>query len=768
MTPLTFDEILAGLTENQREAVLHTEGPLLVLAGPGSGKTRVITCRIANLIHQGVRPGQILAITFTNKAASEMKQRVEAMLPGNRVWISTFHSLGVRLMRQYADRFKLDRNFTIYDQSDRVRLVKLALESAQVDSTRFTPETIQGAISKAKNQLLLPDKYAAQANDYFSQVAAQVYPVYEKKMRDANAVDFDDLLLWPALALRSDQELRAELDARFRYVLIDEYQDTNKAQYAIARGLTMDHPNLCVVGDPDQSIYRWRGSDIRNILDFERDFPQARVITLGENFRSTKAILRVADHLIAHNKQRKPKELYTANVEGSSVGVLMFESGIEEADLVARRIREAVEKKDEGGRMKDEKEDELHPSSSILHPSPRRYFRDFAILLRVNALSRGLEAAFVRQRVPFQIVRGVAFFERKENRDVLAYLRLLLNPKDDLSFLRAVNEPARGIGKTSLEHLKSYAEPRELSLLEAAAQVNKISAIRGRAATSLAGFALMMSELRQVIEATPDEVMRQVIDRSGYRRALKESSDPEDQERLANIEELITAAHQFHAEDNSRTIADFIENITLASDVDGWDEKQDCVAVMTLHAAKGLEFPVVYMLAMEQGILPHERSIMRNEELEEERRLAFVGMTRAQEELYLSNARMREFRGQTLYAVPSMFLEELPREGIDEVDLSSSANRSPEKWRSSTTGASQGWYDTGFVKPTSKKGEDPASVAQAESYGVGVLVRHDVYGVGCITDISGQGVLRKLKIRFSTGERKFLAAKAKLAIVQKG
>jgi DNA helicase-2/ATP-dependent DNA helicase PcrA len=610
-------------------------------------------------------------------------------------------------------------------------------------------------------------------------------------MRDANAVDFDDLLLWPALALRTDPELRAELDARFRYVLIDEYQDTNKAQYAIARGLTMDHPNLCVVGDPDQSIYRWRGSDIRNILDFERDFPNARVITLGENFRSTKAILRVADHLIAHNKQRKPKELYTANVEGSSVGVLMFENGIEEADLVAKRIREAVEGTSplplysggEGpgvrgfsapgrGAVPARDAEPLTPNPSPLSTGERgetrRHFRDFAILLRVNALSRGLEAAFVRQRVPFQIVRGVAFFERKENRDVLAYLRLLLNPKDDLSFQRAVNEPARGVGKTSLEHLRKYAEPRELSLLEAAAQVNKVPAIRGRAATSLAGFALMMSELRQVIDATPDEVMRQVIDRSGYRRALKESSDPEDQERLANIEELITAAHQFHAEDNSRTIGDFIENITLASDVDGWDEKQDCVAVMTLHAAKGLEFPVVYMLAMEQGILPHERSIMRNEELEEERRLAFVGMTRAEEELYLSYARMREFRGQTLYAVPSMFLEELPREGIDEVDLSSSANRAPEKWRGSTSGASQGWYDTGFVKPSTKKSEEATSVAQAEGYEVGVLVHHDVYGVGRITDVSGQGVLRKLKIRFSTGERKFLAAKAKLAIVQKG
>ncbi len=760
MTPPTFDEILASLTENQREAVLHTEGPLLVLAGPGSGKTRVIACRVANLIiHQRVPPSQILAMTFTNKAAGEMRERIWQLLPDSEkvdphgvrlppskfLRVSTFHSFGVYLMRRYADRFKLDRNFTIYDQSDRVRLVKSALEAAEVDSTRFTPETIQGAISKAKNQLLLPDAYAKQANDYFSQVAAQVYPIYEKKMRDANAVDFDDLLLWPALALRSDAELRDERGARFRHILIDEYQDTNKAQYAIARGLTMGHlnPDLCVVGDPDQSIYRWRGSDIRNILDFERDFPQARVITLGENFRSTKAILRVADHLIAHNKQRKPKELYTANAEGSSVGVLMFESGIEEADLVAKRIREAVE--------------------------VGRHFRDFAILLRVNALSRGLETAFVRQRVPFQIVRGVAFFERKENRDVLAYLRLLLNPRDDLSFIRAVNEPARGVGKTSLEHLKNYAEPRELSLLEAAAQVNKIPAIRGRAATSLARFALMMAELHQVIEATPDEVMRQVIDRSGYRAALKQSADPEDQERLANIEELITAAHQFHAEDNSRTIADFLENITLASDVDGWDEKQDCVAVMTLHAAKGLEFPVVYMLAMEQGILPHERSLMKNEELEEERRLAFVGMTRAQEELYLSYARMREFRGQTLYAVPSMFLEELPREGIDEVDLSSSsANRSVDKWRGSTSGASQGWYDTGFVKPTPKKHVHTPDVADPAGYEVDVLVHHDVYGVGRITDVSGHGVLRKLKIRFATGERKFLAAKAKLAIVQKG
>lgn len=757
--PMEFDEILANLTENQREAVLHMDGPLLVLAGPGSGKTRVITCRIAHLIHQGVPASQILAITFTNKAAGEMKQRVEVMMPGNRVWISTFHALGVRLLRQYADRLGLDRNFTIFDQADRIRVVKSAIESAQIDNIRFTPDAIQGAISHAKNQLLMPHQYEKQANDYFKQIVAQVYPVYEKRMRDQNALDFDDLLLWPAMALKNDADLRAELDSRFRYVLVDEYQDTNKAQYAIARGLTVDHPNLCVVGDPDQSIYRFRGSDLRNILDFERDFPQARVITLGENFRSTKSILRVADHLIAHNKKRKAKPLYTSNVEGTKVGVILCETGLEEADQIARRVREAVE----------------GPSPPTQLPGGeerRRHYRDFAILMRVNALSRSLETAFIRQRIPFQIVRGVAFFERKENRDVLAYLRLLLNPKDDLSFLRAVNEPPRGIGKTSLEHLQNYAGPREMSLLTAAEQVDKIPAIKGKANAGLKAFAKMIVELRDVLNATPDEVMRQVIDRSGYRRMLKESGDPEDQERLANVEELVTAAHQFHVEDNSRTIADFIENITLASDVDGWDEKQDCVAVMTLHAAKGLEFPVVYIMAVEQGILPHERSLKNEAEFEEERRLAFVGITRAQEEAYVTYARMREFRGQTLYTIPSDFLQELPEGDVEHIDVSASSGSyrgSVDTWREKTTSASGGWYDTGFAQTSTKK-QQAAFFDDTEPhvYAVGALVHHEAYGVGRITDVYGQGALLKLKIRFSVGgERTFLAAKAKLALVQK-
>jgi DNA helicase-2/ATP-dependent DNA helicase PcrA len=740
-------DLLADLTAAQREAVLHYEGPLLILAGAGSGKTRVITRRVAYLLQQGVRPYQILAITFTNKAANEMRQRIGALVPESRVWISTFHSLGARLLRQYADCFTLDRNFTIYDQHDRARLVKAALEAANIDNIRFTPERIEAAISRAKNQLLGPGKYAEQASDFFSQTVARVYPVYEKKLRDANALDFDDLLYWPAQALKNDPELRADLDARFRFVLIDEYQDTNQAQYAIARQLSIDQPNLCVVGDPDQSIYKWRGSDIRNILDFERDFAGARVITLDRNYRSTKAILAVASCLIAHNRQRKPKNLVTDNPAGPPVTHLVFESGLDEAEGIASRIAQAVAR-------------------------DNRKYRDFAIFLRVNALSRALESALVRYRVPYQIVKGLAFFERKENRDVLAYLRLVLNPRDDLSFLRAVNEPARGVGKVSLEHLRVYAEPRELSLLEAAGHLESIPAVKGKAAAGLRDFRQLMHELADLAELPPDEVIRRVLDRSGYRLMLEQSTDPEDQERLANVEELITAARQFAAEDSSRTLADFLENITLASDVDGWDERQDSVSIMTLHSAKGLEFPVVYMAAVEQGLLPHERSLTKEEDVEEERRLAFVGITRAKEELYLCNARLREFRGQSLYAVPSMFLDELPEQGVETVDLSASRTggmRAFDEWRSGGAAASQGWTDAGITPrpvPEPARSAEKKLTGTAGNFAEGMLVRHDSYGTGKVTEVSGNGALRKIKVRFAkAGERTFLAEKARLAIV---
>jgi DNA helicase-2/ATP-dependent DNA helicase PcrA len=730
---MTFshEDLLADLTAAQREAVIYMEGPLLILAGAGSGKTRVITRRVAWLLAQGVRPSSILAITFTNKAADEMRQRIEALVPGSRVWISTFHALGARLLRQYADRLGLDRNFTIYDQTDRNKLVKMALEDAGLGE-RFTPETIQSAISKAKNQLQSADQYAKQAHDYYTKTVATVYPAYEKRLREANALDFDDLLYWPAMAMKHDPELRAELDARFRYILIDEYQDTNQAQYAMARGLSIDYPNLCVVGDPDQSIYGWRGSDIRNILDFERDFPGARVLTLTLNYRSTKSILRAASHLIAENKKRKPKDLVTANDEGNPVAVLTFDSGNDECEGIALRIRNAVEKRG------------------------RRY-RDFAVFVRMNALTRGLEQTFGKQAVPYQIVKGLAFFDRKENRDVLAYLRLLLNPRDDISFLRIVNEPLRGIGKVSLEHLRAYAEPRELSLLGAAGEVNRIKEIKGKAARGLQEFSLLMRRLSQLHDAAPDEVIRQVLDQSGYREMLRSSHDDEDEERLANVEDLVSAAKQFTEQDGSRTIADFLENVTLASDVDGWDEQQDCVSVMTLHAAKGLEFPVVFMMAVEQGILPHERSLQKDDQLEEERRLTFVGMTRAKEELYLTHSRLRDFRGQSFYTVPSMFLEELPPE-VARQDLSggSRATIAQDNWRGGNTAAEEGWREAG-VQRERKEGD----------YEVGMLVNHpERYGLGTILEVGGHGVMRKVRIRFNKGgERTFLVNSVKLEIV---
>lgn len=723
------DDLLADLTSEQRAAVLHFEGPLLVLAGAGSGKTRVITRRVAWLLRQGVRPWNILAITFTNKAAGEMRQRIEALAPQSRVWISTFHSLGARLLRQYADRVDLGKNFTIYDQDDRVKIVRQALEAANLDNAKFTPDRISGAISMAKNQLLMPQAYEAKASDYFAITVAKVYYLYQQRLRAANAVDFDDLLLIPALALRHDAELRAELDSRFRFLLVDEYQDTNAAQYEIARRLSIECPNLCVVGDPDQSIYKWRGSDIRNILDFERDFPTAKTITLDRNYRSTPAILATASALISHNKHRKPKALVPTIAEGSKVHVLTFETGLLEAEQVCARIKDS-------------------------HEQSGRPYRDFAVFLRINALSRALESAFIKQGVPYQVVKGLAFFERKENKDVLAYLRLILNPQDDLSFLRVVNEPARGIGPTTLKHLKGFAQQREMPLCSACAELERIPAIKNKAALGLKEFHQLLITLRSILDMPPDDVIRQVIDRSGYRAMLAKSDDPDDQDRLANIEELITAAKQFAADDPTKNIEDFLEQITLASDVDSWDDKQDCVSVMTLHASKGLEFPVVYMLAVEQGLLPHERTLNKEEDVEEERRLCFVGMTRAKQELNLCHAKVREFRGQSLYVVPSMFLDELDECHVERIDLcdrppSSAINYSQRQRFASDEGFEI--HRNGFTE---------------EGYAVGALVDHATYGRGKILKIDGAGALQRLRIRFALhGERVFVASKSKLTVV---
>jgi DNA helicase-2/ATP-dependent DNA helicase PcrA len=743
-------DLLADLTEDQRAAVTHAEGPLLILAGAGSGKTRVITRRVAYLLQQGIRPTNILAITFTNKAAGEMKGRVEQLVPGNRVWISTFHSLGARLLRMYGERLGFDRNFTIYDMDDRNKLVKDALEASGIDNIKFSPERIGGAISKAKNALLTPPQYEKTATDFFQQTVAKVYHGYEKRLRAANAMDFDDLLFLPAMALRHNEELRAELDARFKYVLIDEYQDTNSAQYEIAKRLSLNYNNLCVVGDPDQSIYKWRGSDIKNILDFERDFPDARVITLNKNYRSTKNILHAASVLIDHNKQRKKKSLVTDNEHGEPVRVVTFDNGLDEAEGVVVRIKEAVK----AGRFK---------------------YRDHAIFMRINALTRSLESAFVKHGVPFQIVKGLAFFDRKENKDVLAYLRLLVNPADSVSFLRIVNEPGRGIGKVSLDKLQSFAADREITLMDAAGQVARITEIKGKAATGLRDFHKMITELRAKLDLPPHDLVRLVLEKSGYAAALRESGEDEDAERLANIEDVVTAAKQFHDANPESTIGDFLEQITLASDVDGWDEQADHVSVMTLHASKGLEFPVVYVLAVEEGLLPHERSMGRDDEIEEERRLCFVGMTRAMKELYLCHARLREFRGQMNYAIESSFLRQLPRDGVEWIDTAMSRNvarSAADEWRAKASGAAKDWADTGarpFIPPKRTTELKPSIPEGADTgLAVGVLVQHEEYGLGTVTDLTGFGALRRVKVRFpGHGEKVFVADKVKLKVVSR-
>ena len=753
--PPSAADLLAGLTDTQAQAVKHRDGPLLILAGAGSGKTRVITRRVAYLLTQGVRPHNVLAITFTNKAAGEMRHRVEQLVPGNRVWVSTFHSLGARLLRQYSDRLNIDKNFTIYDTDDRNKLVKDALNAAGIDDVKFSPERLAGAISKAKNQLLTPKLYDQQAGDFFSQTVAKIYHLYEKRLRAANGMDFDDLLYLPALALKVNEDFRAELDKRFQYVLIDEYQDTNQAQYEIARRLSIHYPNLCVVGDPDQSIYKWRGSDIKNILDFERDFPDATVITLEKNYRSTQAILHAASVLIDHNKQRKKKTLVTDNPAGDPVKVLTYDTGLDEAEGVVVRIKQAVA---EG----------------------RARYRDHAIFLRINALTRTLESAFVKHGVPFQIVKGLAFFDRKENRDVLAYLRLLVNPADTVSFLRVVNEPPRGVGKVSLDRLVGYANQLELTLSAAALDVAKIPEIKGKALTGLKDFSKLLADLRLQLALPPHELIRLVLDKSGYRKLLVDSADDDDAERLANIEELITAAQQFYAEDTDRTLGDFLEQITLASDVDSWDEAADHVSVMTFHAAKGLEFPVVYLMATEQGLLPHERSLAKDEDVEEERRLCFVGMTRAMRELHLCHSRLREFRGQALYAVPSMFLEELPAE-VEHLDFSAAKNTprsAVDEWRAKVGGTAAGaGYAarpglpplTPLAPPKTQWPGQPRGTTGPAELAVGQAVEHEAYGVGLVTDVSGFGALRRVKVRFGpTGEKTFVADKVKLTVVAAG
>ena len=620
---------------------------LLVLAGPGSGKTRVVTHRVAHLIAAGVSAASIVALTFTNKAADEMRRRVAALVGPQPVEMGTFHRFAARLLRRYARQVGLTSDYSIFDPDDASAVLKRAAKRLGLSLSHTPIDRVAGVISRAKNDLLTPESFEPRWGRPVDDVARRLWPVYQELLLAANAVDFDDLLVHVARLLAEDPDLRATLDARHRFILVDEYQDTNAVQYAIIRGLSIDHPNLAVTGDPDQAIYGWRGASIRNILEFEHDYPMARVVTLEDNYRSTANILGTADRLIAHNSRRKPKRLVTTAPPGERVRIVLDASGHDEAERIATEIATAVD-------------------------AGRRRPRDFAILFRTSALSRSLELALRTAGVPYQLVRGLEFFKRREIRDVVAWLRLLRNPQDDEAFLRVVNVPPRGIGRQSLERLAAWAEDHGASRLGAAAAAERIAGMPKKAARELAAFARLHAELGQTAgrEASVAALLEGILERTGYRRLLEEQSDDDEDglERLANVEELVTAARQHDeafvvdptaGDGAADALGAFLETTALVADADAWDPAADRVALMTFHAAKGLEFPVVYLVAMEDGILPHERSIDRPDQLEEERRLVFVGITRAREEVHASCARMRDYRGTRRVSAPSVFLTEM-------------------------------------------------------------------------------------------------------------
>jgi DNA helicase-2/ATP-dependent DNA helicase PcrA len=646
---------LAGLTEAQRQAVEHTSGPLLILAGPGSGKTRVITHRVACLLRQGVPSRAILALTFTNKAAQEMQARVARLVPGQPVWMGTFHRFCAQRLRHYASLLGLQPNYSIYDTSDAKAALKVAIEQSRVSTSHVTPEQIGSAISRFKNRLLLPEDLADRRLESSREtIAARVYPIYRQSLLQANAVDFDDLLLHMACLLRDYPDLRSELDARYQYVMVDEYQDTNLAQYAIARGLSIDSPNLAVVGDPDQSIYSWRGADRRNVLQLEQDYPELTTIRLEENFRSTPAILRAADALIRHNRQRKHKTLWTHRPEAAAVRLVQYASDLEEAEGIADAIASAVQ-------------------------SGQRRYSDFAVCYRISALSRTLEMAMRSRVIPYYIARGVEFYQRKEIKDVLAYLHLLNNPQHDVALRRIINVPVRGIGAKTVDRLQAYAQEHGVYLLAACRQAGLVPGIPPRTAGLVARFVAMYDRLSIKSAAPLEDLLRELLDETKLREYYEAQQDEDaDNNPVANLDELVSAAVEFdarHPQDGS--LEKFLEEVALVSDTDEWDGESDRVSLMTLHAAKGLEFPCVFIVAVEQDTLPHSRSRESSEELEEERRLLFVGMTRAIDQLQLSVARRRLVRGAPRIVAPSHFLFELPRDEFEVIETQDPARFMP-------------------------------------------------------------------------------------------
>ena len=767
------------LNEPQKEAVFHTEGPLLILAGAGSGKTRVLTHRIACLIDEkGVNPWNILAITFTNKAAGEMRQRVDSLVNfgSESIWVSTFHSMCVRILRRFIERLGYDNRFTIYDTDDQKTLMREVCRKVDIDTKVFKERSLLSTISSAKNEMILPDEFELNAGgDFGRQKIAKVYREYEAQLKSNNALDFDDLLVKTVQLLETQPDVLEYYQERFRYIMVDEYQDTNTVQFRLVSLLAGKYKNLCVVGDDDQSIYKFRGANIRNILDFEHEFPDARVIKLEQNYRSTGNILNAANGVISHNKGRKEKTLWTDNGEGDKVHLRQFDTAYDEAEFIAEDIRREVR---EGAS-----------------------YNDNAVLYRTNAQSRLFEEKFIAMNIPYKIVGGINFYARREIKDLLAYLKTVDNGQDDLAVRRIINVPKRGIGLTTINRIQESATERGIGFYEALLAPEMIPGV-GRSASKLDSFAALIEYFKgRLGQESITDLLREIIEKTGYIESLEAEDKVEAESRIENIDELLNKAAAYEEDCQDRgeepNLSGFLEEVALVADIDSLEEDQDYVVLMTLHSAKGLEFPHVYLAGMEDGLFPSYMTITSddNEDLEEERRLCYVGITRAERELTLTCARRRMVRGETQYNKLSRFVKEIPMELIDtgnkkieketEIPVQNTYSHAKQAFRAQPFAAQFGGYGSGRASGTSGTaggigkgaGKQPFSALQKGSqltagkggklsYGVGDRVRHVKFGEGTVLEIKEGGRDYEVTVQFdSAGVRKMFAMFAKLVKV---
>ncbi|AGB19744.1 DNA helicase PcrA [Thermoanaerobacterium thermosaccharolyticum] len=695
--------ILDKLNDRQKEAVVTTEGPLLILAGAGSGKTRVLTHRIAYLIKEKrVSPANILAITFTNKAAQEMKDRVESLLGYvGDIWVSTFHSACVRILRRDIEKIGYDKNFVIYDTQDQKSLVSDCIKELDLNEKQYTPKGMLSAISKAKDKMISPDEYLLEfGNDYRNKKVADVYRLYQKKLKKDNALDFDDIIIKTIELFKKDEEILRYYQDRFRYIMVDEYQDTNRPQYEFVNLLAKRYRNLCVVGDDDQSIYGWRGADIKNILDFEKDYPEAKVIKLEQNYRSTQIILDAANNVIDNNIKRKKKQLWTDNKDGEKIVVCEVQNEREEANFIIDRIKDLI--------------------------ANGKKYSDFAILYRTNAQSRIFEEACMMNDIPYKLVGALRFYDRKEIKDIIAYLRILVNPYDDVSLKRIINVPKRGIGESTVSALEQYAREHDTSMYFAIPNVE----LKGRARKVLDKFKNFIDDLiNQLDFMTIIEVIDYILEKTGYMDELKADDTKESESRIENINEFIGAAREFMETSEDKSLESFLSGITLVSDIDTAGDIGESVVLMTLHSAKGLEFPVVFMAGMEEGIFPSSMSFIDEHELEEERRLCYVGITRAKERLFMTYARTRNLYGKPQYNTASRFINEIPQDLIVEYDKGAIKRNDYESVSS-------------YINTFARKANDKAN------YNPGDKVEHKLWGIGTVVNVEGIGEERELTVAF--------------------